>query len=68
MVGLLMEYVHFPIKQKFRSGLVDFGSVGGEDLDEAGEMRSPCRSETPATTYIIFLIYAQLHLYMENMS
>jgi len=23
-----------------------------EDLDEAGEMSSPCRSETPSTTHI----------------
>jgi len=47
---------------------MDFGSVAGEDFDEVGEMMSPCRSETLATTYIIFFIYAQIHLYMEKMS
>ena len=49
-------------------GLVDFSSIGGADLDGAGEMRSPYRSKTRAITYIMFFIYAQLHLYMENMS
>ena len=46
---------------EFGLGLVDFGNIGGEDLDEAGEMRSPYRSESLATTYIIFFIYAQIH-------
>jgi len=47
---------------------MDCVRVGGEGLDEANEMRSPCRSKYHATTYTLFFIYAQIHLYMENMS
>jgi len=47
---------------------VDFGNIGGEYLDEANAMRYPRKLEAPATTYTLFFIYAQFHLYMENMS
>jgi len=36
---------------------VEFGRVGGEDLDEVGKMRSPCKSKTPTT-----IIHCSLHL------
>ena len=68
MVGFAQGKFPICLKNKnLDQGLVDFGSVGGEDLDEANGMRSPCRPEAPAETYTHIFIYAQFHLYMEKL-